>query len=255
MKVIKTIKAWQQLRKNIEPNHTVGFVATMGCLHPGHASLIERSKKENNITVLSIFVNPTQFNEQTDLDNYPVTTAADLALAQKLGVDYVFMPEPSAMYPGEHTIVIQAKDEMAMMLEGVKRPGHFDGVLSVVLKLLILISPDKAYFGEKDYQQYILIKKMAEQYFLPCEIIPCAIIREASGLAMSSRNTLLSKKERACADKIATIFANSLDDESTTQHAIESVGGQVEYLAVVNNRRFLAVRVGSIRLIDNRPCS
>lgn len=254
MKVVKTISAWQKLRGTITSDFDIGFVATMGCLHQGHASLIERSKRENDVTVLSIFINPIQFNEQKDFDQYPVTTEADLALASSLGVDYVFMPERSAMYPSAHTIIMKAEDELAYQLEGAHRPGHFDGVLSVVLKLLMLTFPRRAYFGEKDYQQYQLIKKMCEQYFLPCEIVPCPIVREPSGLAMSSRNTLLSLKSREIADRIAEIFLNNAGlDRSSVKDQIVKAGGKLEYLECVDDREYLAVRVGDIRLIDNKP--
>ncbi|HHG84371.1 MAG TPA: pantoate--beta-alanine ligase, partial [Bacteroidetes bacterium] len=179
-------------------NSKIGFVPTMGALHQGHASLIQRSASENDYTIVSIFVNPTQFGEGEDLDKYPRTLQADLDLCRQIGATHVFTPTTDLMYPeGRDKYQIQfSLRSLDKVLCGAKRPGHFDGVLQVVSKLFNLVRPHRAYFGKKDFQQLIILKKLAAELFFPIEIIGCEIIRETDGLAMSSRNRYLGPEER-----------------------------------------------------------
>ena len=189
LKTTNELKAW---RKLISPQKTVGFVPTMGALHSGHESLLAASQQENDLTVLSIFVNPTQFNNPDDLKNYPQTLERDLLIAEKNGVNAVFIPESmNELYPDQYRFKI-TETEFSTQLCGAHRPGHFDGVLTVVMKLFQLTQPTRAYFGEKDHQQLTLIKDMVASFFLPIEIVACPTIRETTGLAMSSRNTRLN---------------------------------------------------------------
>src|SRR3990167_1366893 len=194
MNTITEVKAWQQLRKTFA-NQTIGFVPTMGNLHAGHLSLCERSKRENDITVVSIFVNPHQFNEAQDFERYPRTIEQDQALLASHQIDYLLLPDAESMYADYYQIQV-TESEISQELEGAFRPGHFTGMLTIVLKLLNLAQPTRAYFGEKDYQQLLLIKKMASALFLPVEIISCETIRAEDGLALSSRNSRLDTSQR-----------------------------------------------------------
>ena len=193
MKVYHTKKDIEKVLQNhSQANESIGFVPTMGAIHQGHLSLVQYSVKENDTTVVSIFVNPTQFNEQADYQNYPRDLETDLALLADHHVDYVFAPSEKEMYPEpDHRKFNFGNADKVM--EGAHRPGHFNGVAIVVDKLFRIIQPDKAYFGEKDYQQIVVIKKLTEQQNHPVEIVPCPIIREDDGLAMSSRNKLFLK--------------------------------------------------------------
>ena len=179
-------------------NLKVGLVPTMGALHEGHASLVRRSVKENDVTVVSVFVNPTQFNDPTDLKNYPRTLEADCRLLDELGADYVFAPTPEDIYPEPDTRVFSFPP-IDTVMEGPRRPGHFNGVCQIVSKLFDIVNPDRAYFGEKDFQQIAVIRAMVRHLRLSLEIVSCPIVREPSGLALSSRNTLLSPDEKATA--------------------------------------------------------
>ena len=192
MQVLKTIEELQEIRKSI--NGSVGFVPTMGALHNGHISLIKKAREENDIVIVSIFVNPTQFLPTEDLDAYPRKDEADKRICQMCKVDYVFMPEISTMYSQEE-VLVKAPNK-SYILEGKTRPGHFDGVLRVVLKLFNLVQPTNAYFGKKDAQQLSLITQMVKDFFMPINIIPCEIIREDDGLALSSRNIYLNPTQR-----------------------------------------------------------
>lgn len=259
--VIRTPSAMQALRKSLakqtktngEPI-SIGFVPTMGALHKGHATLLQRARKENDIVILSIFVNPTQFNNPDDLDKYPQTWNADLELAKATNIDYVFYPDFKSMYPDDyHYKVIET--DFSKELCGKDRPGHFDGVLSVVTKLLNLVKADYAYFGEKDFQQLQLIKGMCEAFFIDTTIVPVPTVREQDGLAMSSRNVRLSEESRVKAPKIFQIISQA---ESTQQaHAmLEDLGFIVDYVVDKYGRRFVAVKTPAIdgsevRLIDN----
>lgn len=253
MKVISSLPEWRSFRGTLQD--TVGFVPTMGALHAGHASLLERSRRENQISVLSIYVNPTQFDDPKDLNAYPKTWDQDLKMAEGLGVDYVLHPKYEEIYPDGYRYKILEND-FSKKLCGASRPGHFDGVLTVVMKLLNLVRPRKAYFGEKDFQQYRLIADLCAAFFLDVEIVPCPIVRESDGLAMSSRNLRLSKEQRNLAPRFYELLRQPLSDERIAAE-LRNAGFSVDYVETHGGRRFGAVRVGSadnnIRLIDNVP--
>ncbi len=248
MKQISTVKNMLSYRKNVN-DMTVGFVPTMGALHEGHFSLIRRSMAENDQTVVSIYVNETQFNDSQDLISYPNTLTTDIRELQKLGVDATFLPNFQEMYPDDYKYRVQeVKDSFELC--GRNRPGHFDGVLTVVLKLLNIVSPTRAYFGEKDFQQLHLIKGMVESFFMKTEIIACPIKRDAKGLALSSRNQKLNKEEL----KKAQFFSKQLQNASSLpdlEKELMSYDIEVDYLEEKNHRRFAAVKIGTVRLIDN----
>ncbi|MDE6634135.1 MAG: pantoate--beta-alanine ligase [Bacteroidaceae bacterium] len=209
MKRIYTIAELQaELREARNAGRTVGLVPTMGALHEGHASLVRRSVSENDCTVVSVFLNPTQFNDKTDLEKYPRTLEADCALLEACGATVVFAPSVEEIYPEPDTRVFSYPPTDSVM-EGAFRPGHFNGVCQIVSKLFLMVEPDRAYFGEKDFQQIAVIRRMVEDLGLKLEIVPCPVIREESGLAMSSRNTLLSAEERQIASHIYRTLAES----------------------------------------------
>jgi len=248
--IIKSGKEWRELcdSENISSKE-LGFVPTMGALHRGHSSLIKKSVSENRRTVVSIFVNPTQFNDPNDLQKYPETFKNDLKIIEDLKVDYLFSPEYEELYADNFTYQVH-ENSFSKILCGAFRSGHFDGVLTVVLKLLNIIKPGRAYFGEKDYQQYKLIKEMASAFFLQTEIIPCATVRDEDGLALSSRNLLLSPEERKLALNFPTLLtANKTCDE--IKFELEQLGFKVDYIEEYDGRRLGAVYAGKIRLIDN----
>ena len=207
MEIIKTIR---QLRQKLDADrlssHSIGLVPTMGALHEGHASLVTRSVQENDVTVVSVFVNPTQFNDQKDLQTYPRNLDADCTLLERLNATYVFAPEVEEMYPEPDTRHF-SYPPVDIVMEGAFRPGHFNGVCQIVSKLFAAIMPDRAYFGEKDFQQIAVIRKMVDDLKFPLQICPCPIVREQDGLALSSRNALLSAEERRLAVNISrTLF-------------------------------------------------
>lgn len=252
MKVINDVTTWQQIRKTLPNTKSIGFIPTMGCLHEGHASLIKRSKDENDITVLSIFVNPTQFNESSDFVHYPQTPDADLALAKKLAVDYILMPNKDDLYPDHYLTKITTSEPLALIMEGKYRPGHFDGVLTIVMKLLLLVRANNAYFGEKDYQQYKLIQSMAHAFFIETKIIPCPIIRENnSSLALSSRNNRLNQAQKKLAETYADIFNQNKENPELIKTKLTDLGITVEYIQQHENHLLSAVKIDDIRLIDN----
>jgi pantoate--beta-alanine ligase len=239
---------WIVRRKTIT-GQTIGFVPTMGALHRGHATLVERCRRENDVAVVSLFVNPTQFNDPRDLDRYPRTTEQDLALLESLGADDVITPGIPDFYPNGYRFRIEPPADLLVM-EGVFRPGHLQGVLTVVMKLLNLVRADRAYFGEKDYQQLQVVTEMAREFFLSTEIVPCATVREESGLAESSRNRLLSAEGRT---KAAALY-RALTGAATAagaRAALASQGFRVEYVEEHWGRRLAAVYLEGIRLIDN----
>lgn len=249
MQVFKSIKAYQQWRKAIPAEQSLGFVPTMGALHEGHVSLLKQSKNENDFSVLSIFINPTQFNNPEDFKNYPITLDKDLEKAENSKVDVVLLPEYQEIYKDHYRFKVTEND-FSLSLCGANRPGHFNGVLTIVLKLLNIVHANKAYFGEKDYQQLSLIKDMVSAFFIPTEIISCPTIREKSGLAMSSRNQRLSEEEK----KSSTVIYKSITESqsaSEAQKKIESQGLRVDYVVDYQKRRYAAVQVGPVRLIDN----
>lgn len=249
MKIVTDISQWIKLRKSLPKDKSIGVVMTMGTLHKGHLSLVEKSKKENDITIVTIFLNPTQFNNQSDFINYPKTWEEDIFLLEKAEVDFLLAPIKEDIYPDDYNYQISEKS-LSKILCGKSRPGHFDGVLTIVMKLLQLTQADKAYFGEKDFQQLYLIKEMTKAFFVPTEIIGCPIIREADGLAFSSRNLRLSEKGR----EKARIFAELIKLNKPLKQIekqLEQNDIQVDYLEEHFERRFAAVLIEEVRLIDN----
>ncbi len=250
MRVIKEIRELQQeLTKIGSFNESIGLVPTMGALHQGHLSLVERSCLENNITVATIFVNPTQFNNSDDLDCYPDCWEEDVDKLQKMGVDYLFAPSYQSLYPDGYRYRL-SEDQFSRQLCGAHRPGHFDGVLTVVMKLLNIVKPHNAYFGKKDYQQYLLIKGMVEAYFLDINIIGCSTVREIDGLAMSSRNLNIKSNVREKAAIFNRELSSSLPNEEVIVR-LTNAGFAVDYIEEHFSRRFGAVTLGEVRLIDN----
>ncbi len=270
MRVVHTPEALKNaLRKE---NGTVGFVPTMGALHSGHRKLIGVAKAANDIVVVSIFVNPTQFLEGEDLDNYPRREEADRKVCELSGVDYLFCPDVKVMY-GEDEVRLSAPDVRGYILEGISRPGHFSGVLTVVMKLLNIVNPTHAYFGKKDAQQLMLIQEMVKNLFMDVTVVPCDTVREEDGMALSSRNVYLSAQERKEALKISRSLkraAKMVGQGVFTVKAIEEVMSEilqpleVEHIAIVDrvfkplqsvepgNTIILVEAVsGTTRLLDN----
>lgn len=221
----------------------------MGALHEGHLSLIKQSKAENDFTLVTIFLNPTQFNNKEDLVNYPATWNVDVKLLKNLKTDYLLAPDFKQIYPDNYNFTIK-ENKLSKILCGSARPGHFDGVLTVVMKLLMLADADRAYFGEKDFQQLLLVKKMAEAFFVKTEIVPCPTIREKDGLALSSRNRRLSSEGRKKASEYARIIKQK-KNRSEIREELEMNNIKVDYLEEFFGRRFAAVFIDNIRLIDN----
>ncbi len=276
MELLKTIKRLQQvLSRDRNSGLTIGFVPTMGALHQGHLSLVERAGQENDRTVVSIFVNPNQFNDPNDLKNYPRTLEADLKLLSTLPCDYVFSPDADEIYPYPDTRKFDF-GSLETVMEGHFRPGHFNGVAQVVSRLFEIVGPDKAYFGLKDFQQYAIIRKMVAMLRLPIAVFGCDTVREADGLAMSSRNALLSKDHRAVAPQIYCILqeaqkeARIFSPEEVKRHVTEKINSigllRVEYFEIADELTLksvnsweekgtkvgcIAVFAGSVRLIDN----
>ena len=253
MLLIKDIPALQQFQKNRTTGGSLGFVPTMGALHIGHTSLMTHSIQNNDLTIASIFLNPTQFERADDFKCYPKTLDNDLALLEKTGVDACFCPDASTIYNDDYTYQINENKESQRM-EGKHRPGHFNGMLTVVMKLLNLVKPTRAYFGEKDYQQFLLIRQMTKAFFMDVDIEVCKTIREPNGLAYSSRNMRLSPEEHKLAIRFAQIFHQALPID--TIHAqLKTFLNHIDYIEEHNNRRFAAVHIGAVRLIDNYPVS
>ena len=250
MKIIESIAAWRSARKEFLAG-SVGFVPTMGALHEGHAALLRRANDDCEISVLSIFVNPTQFNDPQDLAKYPRTLDQDLEVARREGVDFVFLPDAPSMYHDGYRYQV-TENALSRELCGAHCPGHFDGVLSVVLKLFQLVKPDRAYFGEKDYQQLELVRGMADAFFLDLEIVAVPTVREDDGLAISSRNARLTPAQRAQAPVFSEILRSSPDAAEAAQR-LEAFGFDVDYVEDRPGRRFGAVKLGDVRLIDNMP--
>ena len=246
MKQISTIAELRsELNRLREQGKTIGLVPTMGALHAGHASLVRRSVEENDVTVVSIFLNPTQFNDKTDLANYPRTLDADCRLLEECGATIAFAPSVDEIYPEPDTRQFSYPPTDSVM-EGAFRPGHFNGVCQIVSKLFAMTEPDRAYFGEKDFQQIAVIRRMAEDLGFKLQIVPCPVIREQSGLAMSSRNTLLTPEERETAAAIYQTLRTSREwmNEKTVEEVHDKVvadinaveGLQVQYYSIVDGR-------------------
>jgi pantoate--beta-alanine ligase len=250
MRTWNNLPDWLDRRRALAVR-TVGFVPTMGALHRGHASLVARCRAENQVAVASIFVNPTQFNDPADLDRYPRTLDRDLALLESLGVDEVLLPGASELYPRGYRFRVEPGCDSHIM-EGAHRPGFLAGVMTVVLKLLNIVRPDRAYFGEKDYQQLKTIQDMVADFFIPVEIVPCATVRADSGLAESSRNALLSPDARSQASALFHVLAGARN-ANEAKDALASEGFCVEYVEEHWGRRFAAASLDGVRLIDNIP--
>lgn len=250
MKIFNNLTEWQQFRHGFAKNASLGFVPTMGNLHRGHASLMNQSKLENDITLVSIFVNPTQFNQPADFVHYPRTLDADLEILNQCAVDYCLIPDEKQIYADEFKFQIHDTSE-PLRMEAQHRPGHFTGVLTIVMKLLMLAKPNRAYFGEKDYQQYQLIRDMVSAFFMDIEVKACPIIREASGLAYSSRNNRLNTEQRLRAESFARTFQQPSMSLEQLYVELEKLNIRIEYLEEHENRRFVAVNIDNIRLIDN----
>ena len=249
--VCTTVEQWRERRDSADwAGQRVGFVPTMGALHAGHLELLKRARAENDRVVLSIFVNPTQFDDPADLARYPRVLDADLALARPW-VDAVFAPAPEELYPDEYAYRV-TEAWLSRELEGAHRAGHFDGVLTVVLKLLNLVRARRAYFGQKDWQQLKLVRGMVRALFIPVEIVACPTVREGDGLAMSSRNRRLSRLGRAHAAAFPRVLRNAASAEA----AAAELGGRsfdVDYVEDRDGVRLGAVRIEGVRLIDNVP--
>jgi pantoate--beta-alanine ligase len=275
MFLIETIKGLKNKLNELKEAGTTGFVPTMGALHAGHISLVQQAVSENKTVVVSIFVNPTQFNDPKDLERYPRNLNTDLKLLEKTGCQIVFAPTSEEIYPEPDTRKFNF-GALETVMEGKHRPGHFNGVAQVVSKLFDIVQPDKAYFGLKDFQQLAIIKEMVLQLKLPVEIVPCPIVREVSGLAMSSRNELLSAEERKNAAIISkTLFeAKKLSEHKSVRELAQWITKTinknsyltVEYVEIVDGRQLqpvkswdnegekvccVAVFCGKVRLIDN----
>ncbi|MCK9159159.1 MAG: pantoate--beta-alanine ligase [Bacteroidaceae bacterium] len=276
MKIVRTIK---DLQNELTPlkieGKKIGLVPTMGALHVGHASLVERSVKNNDVTVVSDFVNPTQFNDKNDLKKYPRTLEADCALLEKCGADFLFAPPVEEMYPEQDTRTFSFAP-LDTVMEGAFRAGHFNGVCQIVSKLFYAVAPDRAYFGEKDFQQLVIVRAMTKKLKLNIEIVGCPIVRESDGLALSSRNKLLSAEDRKIALNISRIlfkssnFAKSHTVEETRKMVEENIavtaGLQLQYFQIVDGYTLqeikkwsdasyvvgcITVFCGVVRLIDN----
>ena len=276
MKIVSSIKDLKNfLALEREKGKKVGLVPTMGALHAGHISLVKRCVAENDICVVSDFVNPTQFNDKHDLETYPRTLDADCALLEPVGCDYVFAPSVAEMYPEPDTRVFNL-GPVAEVMEGPRRPGHFNGVAQVVSKLFYIVEPDNAYFGEKDFQQIAVIREMVRQLNLPVHIVDCPIQREADGLALSSRNTRLTPEQRQKAPVIArtlkesTTFVPAKSVQEVIDYAVNTINQvpemEVEYFEIVDGNTMqpiqnwsdttypvgcITVYCGEVRLIDN----
>ncbi|GAA9840544.1 pantoate--beta-alanine ligase [Helicobacter pylori] len=273
MRVLETIAALREYRKSLK--ESVGFVPTMGALHKGHQSLIERSLKENSHTIVSVFVNPTQFGPNEDFNAYPRPLEKDLALCEGLGVNAVFLPEMSEMYPYEieQRLKLYAPTFLSHSLEGVMREGHFDGVVQVVLRLFHLVNPTRAYFGKKDAQQLLIIQHLVQDLLLDIEIVPCEIVRDNDNLALSSRNVYLNATQRKQALAIPKALENikqAIDKGEKACEKLKKLGLgiletlEVDYLEFCNHKLeplkaieptntlvLVAARVGKTRLLDN----
>ena len=276
MKIVNSIKELKSyLAEEKRNNKQIGFVPTMGALHDGHLSLVERCVKENDVCVVSVFVNPTQFNDKHDLETYPRTLDKDCTLLEPVGCDYVFAPSAEEMYPEPDTRTFDFGTVSAVM-EGARRPGHFNGVCQIVSKLFDAVKPHRAYFGEKDFQQLAIIREMVRQMKFDLEIVGCPIVREEDGLALSSRNARLSSDERENALNISRTLFKSRNFAAThtvsetqkmVEDAIEAAPGlRMEYFEIVDGNTLqkisnwedtsyavgcITVFCGEVRLIDN----
>lgn len=276
MKIVNSIKELKRyLAEDKRNNKRIGFVPTMGALHSGHLSLVKRCVAENDVCVVSVFVNPTQFNDKNDLVTYPRTLEKDCVLLDPAGADYVFAPSEQEIYPEPDTRTFDFGTVSAVM-EGARRPGHFNGVAQVVSRLFYIVEPDNAYFGEKDFQQIAVIRAMVKQLDIPVKVNDCPIIREADGLALSSRNVRLSPEQRQKAPLIArtlkesTTFVPGKSVQDVIDYVVSTINAdpvmRVEYFEIVDGNTMesikdwsdttyavgcITVYCGEVRLIDN----
>ena len=276
MEIIRTVAELKEKLDSARAKGSIGLVPTMGALHAGHKSLVDRARAENDTVVVSVFVNPTQFNNQNDLATYPRTEEADAALLESAGVDYAFIPSVSEIYPEPDTRVFDL-GPVAEVMEGAMRPGHFNGVAQIVSKLFSFTEPTRAYFGEKDFQQIAVIRRMVElEGFKNLEIVDCPILREPDGLALSSRNVRLSAEQRSIAPAISLVLRSSLvwAKELSLKEVKEKVVSvlnqfpfmEVEYFEIVDATTMQPIEnwadstqpvgcitcyCGDVRLIDN----
>ena len=248
MRTVESVREILKMRDEWK-DKSVGFVPTMGALHAGHLALVRQAGQDCDRVVVSVFVNPTQFNDPKDLKNYPRPLAQDLALLKSAGVETVFLPQAQEIYADQHRLTV-VESEFSKVLCGPKRPLHFTGMLTVVLKLLNLVDADRAYFGEKDYQQLKLIREMAAAFFLRTQIVGCPTVREQDGLAMSSRNLLLTPEQRKLAPEIYKVLTTA-KSAAQALDMLTAAGFQVDYVEEHWGRRFAAAFLGSVRLIDN----
>lgn len=275
MRLVHTISEMKKISSNLlESQKTIGFVPTMGYLHEGHLSLVREARKGNDIVVVSIFVNPTQFGPNEDFERYPRDLERDLRLLEPLGVDYVFIPSVEEMYPKKYSVYVE-EVELSKYLCGAKRPGHFRGVCTVVTKLFNIVKPTRAYFGQKDAQQFRILRRMVENLNMDVEMLEMPIVRESDGLAMSSRNVYLNIEERREATRLykslqlaKELFENGERDVKKIKDAMYRVLShhllKIDYVEIVDEETLepvekidntvivaLAVFVGKARLIDN----
>lgn len=248
MKILRSVAELKEWRSGVKG--TVGFVPTMGALHEGHGSLLDQGRRDDHL-LLSIFINPTQFNDPKDFSAYPQTLDADLQLAREHRVDAVWTPTREDLYPDNYQVRV-TEIEDSKILEGEHRPGHFEGMLTVVTKLLCATQPDRAYFGEKDFQQLHLVKKLVKALLLPTAIVAVPTVRESDGLAMSSRNRRLDPDLRNRASGLYRALTGSRSAREAKEH-LTAQGFQVEYVEDWQGRRLAAVLLGQVRLIDNIP--
>jgi len=247
VKVLRTVSAFREWRKNQIDD--IGFVPTMGALHAGHKTLVIESQRFRKITVVSIFVNPIQFDDRKDLETYPRQYQKDLDLLAELGVNAVFIPSESEMFPGGDRYHID-ENKFSRQLCGASRPGHFRGMLTIVMKLLQVVKPSHSYFGEKDYQQLSLVRGMVEAFFLDCKIEAVATVRENDGLALSSRNLNLSLEQRKKAPQFFRHLQAAASDQAVASQ-LKTEGFRVDYVKTYGGRRYGAVYLDEVRLIDN----
>ena len=276
MQIIDSIKAMQEIGNNWDAGKRIGFVPTMGYFHQGHLSLVAEANKQSEITVVSIFVNPSQFGPNEDFDSYPRDMQRDLELLSNYKVDYVFSPSSEQMYPQDYRTWVEVEG-ISSILCGASRPGHFRGVATVILKLINILKPNLMFMGEKDFQQVTVLKKMLKDLNCITQIVPCHIIREDDGLAMSSRNVYLNPEQRKQAlclfkaiQQAQTQYKQGIREtiflQKEAADLVKKFGGIVDYISFVepntlqevaiaddNTRIMLAVFIGKTRLIDNAP--
>ncbi len=249
MQIYHSLKEWQKIRNNMPEHLTIGYVPTMGNLHGGHMSLVSASLSENDFTAVTIFVNKPQFDRIEDYNTYPRTLDADLKLLQDAGVDCCIIPSDTEVYDDGYHYQVQ-ETKRSLTLEGKSRPGHFTGVLTVLMKFFNLIKPHHVYMGEKDAQQLQLVRGMVKAFFMDIKVYGCPTIRLPSGLAHSSRNNKLSQDDLILANKFAAVFHNSTSCEDAIEK-LSALGIKVEYIEDSDNHRFAAVWISGVRLIDN----